>query len=239
MRRIDFSVFGNHSITYNGKEIADKEDVIKRLNSLKLEESEFVLEECKRGHTPEDYDAEKNGMLWKESLERDLKIHSWYMAHEFSNKNMPKNKYRFVGPFGLQVEITYHYIIVEHSAWRFKRTIKPFHTPIKRVEYNEWRNAWQPYFNQIIRVLGGNCALYNPDFEVRLFDYVPYGPDKKYDGLICTIFNEYPHCLIPQPETYSEDIMFIKGYPPFIVDRFEDTKQESLCPIPSTATTPK
>ena len=225
MRRIYFNVYGNHSIAYKGKEIADKEDVIKRLDSLKFEESEFILEECKREHIIDD-NREGKVIFNEKMLERDLKFRSWCMLQEFADKTMPLNEYRFKGPFGLIIDITNYSITIRQTMWFQRCEIKPFHTPLKIEEYNEWRNSWRSYFNQIIHVLGGDCAIYIPDESVHFTQYIIHESGASYDKVLNIAFNEFPHCLAASVETTKLNIKNMKDIQdfPIVVDKFEDVE---------------
>ena len=220
MRRTYLEVSGNHSIVFNGKAIADKEDVINRLNSLKFEESEFVLEECKRWYMRDGSfeKSKKKGKewFWKTSFERDLKVRSWTITCETPNYDKFTDAYTLAGPFGLKMWILKHYIDIKLSIWHF-------HRDVTKEEYTEWRNSWRPYFNQIIRVLGGNRALYIPDDSVKLFDYVPYGPENSYNFLIYTVLNNYPNCLIASVKTMEEGTDDAQEIP-FFVENIDDVE---------------
>jgi hypothetical protein len=102
--------YGNHSIVFNGKEIADKQDVLNRLNSLRFEESKFILEMCKRWHSPLGY-SEEWDLHQKEDLERDLQVRTWSLVFEDDDYLSHTNEYAFLGPYGLEIEITKYYIL--------------------------------------------------------------------------------------------------------------------------------
>lgn len=44
--------YGNHSIPFKNREIANRKAVIESLNTMHFEKSEFLFEMCKQWHLP-------------------------------------------------------------------------------------------------------------------------------------------------------------------------------------------
>jgi hypothetical protein len=207
-------VYGNHSIVFNGKEIADKQDVLNRLNSLKFEESECILEMCKQWNSPLGY-SEEWDLRQKENLEHDLQIRTWRLAFE-ENDYMPHtNEYEFLGPYGLEIEITKYYIFISPWVGRYH-----FWYDTKDVK---WRDTWRLIIYRIIHVLGGDIALYFPDNMSDLSSYLPteyYMPE--FDQLIRIISKEYSPPFTSFAEASKKYIADELDKDPFVIDKFED-----------------
>jgi hypothetical protein len=210
-------VYGNHSIAFNGKGIADKQDVLNRLNSLKFEESEFILEMCKRWHSPLGY-SEEWDLRQKENLERDLQIRTWRLVFEENDYMSHTNEYEFLGPYGLEIEITKYYIFIYPWIGRYH-----YWYYVKEKETVKWRDAWRLIIYRIIHVLGGDRALYFPDNMSDLSSYLPTEYDMpEFDQLIRIISTEYSPSFTSLAEASQKYIADELDKDPFVIDKFED-----------------
>jgi hypothetical protein len=200
-------VYGNHSIAFDGKELADKQDVLNRLNSLKFEDSEFLLEMCKVWHS---YKREK--------LEQDLQINSWSISCEYDYNYPHTKEYIFIGPYGLEIVITQYYISISPWVGRYV-----YWYDVTGEENIKWRDTWRLIIYKIIHVLGGDRALYFPDNLYELSGYVPTDYDMpEFNQMIQIISEEYsaPFTSFAEAAKWYVENELAKA--PFIIDRFED-----------------
>jgi hypothetical protein len=212
---VSLCIYGNHSIAFDGKEIADKQDVLNRLNSLKFEDSEFIMEMCKQWHAPSGY-SEESDLQGKEDLEQYLQIHSWGISFEIDWLHTDTIEYEFIGPYGLEVDITKYYVDIYIWVGRYY-----FWYDVTGKENIKWRNTWRLIIYQIIHVLGGDRALYLPDNFYDLSAYLPsYQDMPEFDQLIRIITKEYSAPFT----SFAEAVAWYKknDKPPFVIDKFED-----------------
>ena len=213
-------VYGNHSIAFKGKEIADKKDVLNRLNSLKLEEYVFLLEMVKKWHSPLGYD-EKWDKKRTELLERDIQIHSWRILFEDDIIFPHTVEYEFVGPYGLYTEITKNYIFIRPWVGRYHHWYWT-----EKKEDIEWRDTWRFIIFQIINVLGGDSALYFPDNMSDLSAYLPTKYNlPKFNKLVQVILDEYKPCFTSFAEATKRYMANTLENDPFVIDKFDDLRK--------------
>jgi hypothetical protein len=221
---IDLSVYGNHSIVFNGREIADKQEVLDKLNSLKFEESDFLLKMCKRWHTPPFKDNEEWILEEQKNLEQALQIRSWRISTEYDECYPYTNEYWFTGPFGFGIEITNHYIDIYPWVGRYR-----YWYNVTEEKDIQWRDTWRLIIYKIIHVLGGDCAIYLPDNNSDLACYLPCSYDMpEFNHLIRIISEEYSApftSFVEAAKLYIENKL---DKDPFVIDKFEDVQSRQL-----------
>jgi len=209
-------IYGNHSIAFNEKKMSSIQEVLNRLNLLKLENSEWLMEMCKQRHSP--IGDEKWDKRINEKLNYDMQIRSWRMTIE-DNMFVPNsNLYTFDGPFGLYMEISKYYVFIHpwvphYHLWYWT----------EKKENIEWRDTWRLIIYQIIDALGGDSALYFPDSLSELSNYLPIEYNMpKFNQLVQIVFEKYTPCFTSFSEAtrcYMENAL---EHDPFVVDKFED-----------------
>ena len=211
---VDLCVFGNHSVALDRGNIIDKEKILKKLNSLKLEDSEFLMEKrCIWINTPSE----------NENEERKKQIRSW----EIRREDEQYNECSLVGPFGLKIDVAKHYVEIWHFVWRYHHWFE--------IDSKE-RNWWQLYFCKIVRAFGGDYVLYLPDNAVKLSGYQPHCVDMPLDEQANIILKEYKPCFHSleeatkwysyiQTKYYNKHGQYTRLYP-FVIDKFEDIEPQ-------------
>jgi len=213
---IELWVYGNHSIAFNGKEMSNKQEVLNRLNLLKLEDSEWLLEMCKQRHSP--LGEEKWDRFFKEKLDYRMQIRSWRMTIEDDKCISCSNLYVFDGPFGLYIEISKYFVFIhpwvpQHHLWYWT----------ENKENIEWRDTWRYTIYQIISALGGDSAMYFPDSVSNLSKYLPSKYNmKNFNQLVQGIIEKYTPCFNSFSEAARKYMDKELDNDPFVVDKFED-----------------
>jgi hypothetical protein len=210
-------IYGNHSIAFNGKDMTNKQNVIDRLNSLKFEDSKFLMKMCKQRYSPLEYSKEWDLQRQKQ-LEHDLQIRSWNLSYEEEDYFPHTNEYEFVGPYGLEIEITKYYIFISPWIGRYH-----YWYDVKDEEAVKWRDTWRSVICRIIRVLGGDSALYFPDNMSDLSSFLPAEYDMPdFNQLVQIISKEYASPFTSFAEAAKRYIDDTLDNDPFVIDKFED-----------------
>ncbi len=222
------SIIGDHSVPFNKSHLSDASAILEKLNSLELDNSEFLKEMCIEWHTNNihlnsDIDSKNKG-----ELERCLGLKEWKILYiddfDFLTDSI---SYELEGPYGLILELNKYYF--EFSIWmgRF------FQWFIREDDENIlWREKWRQIIYKIMSVLGGNYVLYFPDSNYDLSYYWPRNfsfPQGMETELKCSLKNldqavDAISKLYANPTTLTEaDKIFDRdNETPFVVDRFED-----------------
>lgn len=225
---VSLSIIGNHSIYFKGKKISEKISLLRLLDSLELENSQFLKEMCIVWNSSYKFMNSEISTTEQHELERCLNIKNWNI-HE--NKfdyfwNNSKN-YTLEGPYGLSLEINKYYF--ELSIW-----IGSYYQwfSIKEKEAVLWREKWRFIIYRITSILSGKYVMYFPDTISELSAYWPCNfkfpkgmakyLNKEINGLDQAI--EVISEIYSKPLTLTEaDRVYDRmDKDPFVVDYFED-----------------
>ena len=216
---------------FKNKEIESKSQIVDLLNSLKLEESEFLIEKRKIWNSAHLYNDWGEGFRKKneEELERSLKIHSWNFGNYWNIEDSEDDyctdskHYYLEGPYGLDLEINKYFL--EISIW-VNRYYQWFN--ISKDFDVLWREKWRLIVFEIINILGGDYVMYFPDtsiylprnycFPTEMEEYFKTGI-KDLDQVVELISEKHSKPLTLAEadkmfETSDEDL--------FVIDRFDD-----------------
>lgn len=217
-------VYGNHNIPFEGKDIKEKEKVISQLNSLQLENSSFLLEMCKKWHSPlgldysEDWDRKQ-----QQYLEESLKIKSWSIISEEDDWFPHSLLYTFVGPYGIEIEISKDFMFISPWVGRYHHWFEVEGDSIK------WRDTWRFLISLLLKSIGGDKALYFPDNMSELSRYLPTEYEcVRFDELIEIVTVEYGNTYTYFPDAVNAYMDKNRKFDPFIVDDFRDLYNLSL-----------
>ncbi|MCL2074794.1 MAG: hypothetical protein FWH18_12820 [Marinilabiliaceae bacterium] len=233
---VDLIIVGKHSIPFKSKEIESKSQIVGLLNSLKFEESEFLIESRKiwnSAHLHSDWGEEfqrKN----EEELARCLKIRSWqFYSHDRydyeDDDYCPHTRHYFLeGPYGLELGINKFFFEIDIWVNRYHHWFKA------NDDYNVlWREKWRQVVYKVTSILGGDYVMYFPDSSYKLSGYLPcqwfftdvmqeylQTPNIGLDKYVEIISERYakPITLAKADKIFAYDL----EKTPFIVDRFED-----------------
>jgi hypothetical protein len=209
-------IYGNHSIPFKQKEIKNKTQVLDLLNSLHVENSDFINEMCKKWHSPLGYDKDWD-IKREKQFEQYSKIKFWNYDDEDDYYNHTK-EYTLIGPFGLEIEITRYYLFISPWIGRYH-----FWYDVIDKEKIEWRDTWREIIYKIINILGGNTALYFPDNMSDLSAYLPTEYNMpEFDRLVEIIRKEYRPVFTSFKKATDLYIKDKLENDPFVIDRFED-----------------
>ena len=224
----DLVIIGKHSIPFKNKEIERKSNVIDLLNSLKLENSEFLLEMCKTWNSSFKNENEKIRKEEEQELERCLKIFSWKFTElEDDECCFDSKQYILEGPYGLDLELNKYFFVFHIWIGRYYQWFD------KKDTYALlWREKWRLIISKITNILGGDYAMYFPDNMSDLSIYLPwdyYFPNEMVEHLKTEI-KDLDQVVEVISERYSKPITLTEAdkmfeerkKDPFVVDRFED-----------------
>jgi hypothetical protein len=208
---VELTIIGNHSIPFKNKEMEDKSKLVDLLNSLKLEESEFIKEMCK---------------MWYSS---NLNIRSWKFVEdedEDSDYCSDSKQYELEGPFGLKLDINKYFFVFDR--WRYRWSF--WFMESDEIRRKEWRQV----ISKTSNILGGNYVMYFPD-NLLGGDFAEYSPDywyfpKEMEEHFQTEIKDLNQLIEVISQKWSKPMTLREGDKeyqegdkiPFIIDRFED-----------------
>lgn len=212
---VDLTIIGNHSIPFKNMKIEDKSKLIDLLNSLQLEESEFIKEIFEKQYSSKMYNY--------------LNIRSWKFVEnedEDINSRSDSEHYDLIGPFGLELEINKYFFVFD----RWRQDWSSWFMASDKIQRKKWRQI----ISKTSNILGGNYVIYFPD-NLLGGDFANYCPDNWYfpnemeDNFQAEIKDlnqliEFISQKWAKPMTLAEgDKEYQEGdKTPFIIDRFED-----------------
>jgi hypothetical protein len=232
----DLVIIGKSSVSFRNKEIENKSRIIDLLNSLKLENSEFLKEMCIKWNSPNSYYSQHmKGKQYEEykkqkeqELERCLKVLSWqFSEYEDDEYCYDSKQYYLEGPYGLNLEINKYFFEVSIWIGRY------FHWFNTNDDYNVlWREKWRLIIYKITNILGGEYVMYFPDNASDISIYLPcdYCFPKEMEEHLKADIKDLDQVVELISERYSQPINLaeadklfeIRDKDPFVIDRFED-----------------
>ena len=224
---VDLTIIGNHSIPFRNKEIESKTNIVDLLNSLKFEESEFLIGKRKlwnSAHLYSDVWGEEFRRRNEEELERCLKIHSWqFKDYEDDNYCSDSKHYSLVGPYGLNLQMNKYFFDI--SIW-----VSRYHNWFNTKEDYDvlWRDKWRFIVYKVTNILGGNYVIYLPD--ISMYSPIDYCFPKEMEEHLQVDIKDLDHLIKVISEKHSKPIklaeadkMFNKSHKElFVIDKFED-----------------
>jgi len=234
---VDLVIIGNHSIPFKNKGLEDKSKLADLLNSLKLEESEFIREMGERWNSPNEYHREimsknsyeKYEIEANQRLEQVFNIHSWKIIDyddEYSDedRHTDSKEYELEGPFGLELYINKYFF--EFSIWGYRWSSWFMGNDVIR------RDEWRQIISEISTILGGNYVMYFPDSLLDFADYAPrnYYFPKEMEEHFQTEIKDLDQAIEVISQKWSKPMTLAEGdkeyqegdKTPFIIDKFED-----------------
>ncbi|MBZ4674683.1 MAG: hypothetical protein ACOYU1_09500 [Bacteroidota bacterium] len=225
---VDLSIIGNHSMRFKEKEIADKSYLLELLNSLRLENSEFLKEMCIEWNSLYKYEKRKMSKKEKQKLENCLNIKGWkideYKDDDYCYDSL---HYYLEGPYGLRLEINRYYF--ELSIW-----VGRYYHWFTRKEKEDilWREKWRLIIYKITNILGGKYVMYFPDNMSDLSAYWPcnYTFPKEMAEYFHREINDLNQVIQLISENYDKPLTLKEAdrmyetmdKDPFVIDYFED-----------------
>ena len=197
---VTLCTYAKHTIVFDGLTLVDPGEVIARLNALHLEDSPLLLKLCG----------------------------DWYLQHaggkhdwrywDCDDEEIRGDEYEFNGPYHLTVYVARDWVRIEVGM-----KIDLFW--LRDCQYAaQDRLLLRAVFRQIIHSLGGEYALYFPDYAYTLAEFAPENRRTAIDldDLITLVRRKYRWCVDSYAEAEELNGRNIRDGLPFFVDRFED-----------------
>jgi hypothetical protein len=215
---VDLCQYGNHKIKYSGRNIKEiAEEIISKLNSLELINIDYIKILMNLWDSS---DIQPPHIL-KENIKRgiykEIKDEKWEWKYEIRNDD----DYQYIQVIGFR-----------NFELEFTRDKIYFWEPPYR--YMGWfymdsitRNEWRKYMLQIIKLFGGDRAIYLPDNMLESEKYLDEhdGIDSSFEEIEKELIKEYGKNNFTYETIEEEDDLY------YYIDHFNDLELENKISI--------
>ena len=209
----DISIYANHSIDFNNNDIEILANKIKEsLDTFNIINLDKIKNQIRGYYDWQGYNDEHKNR-WHKKID-DWKGNEW----EFSIDNDLKNyvTINYFGPYSLNISFTNKRIQFNDPGCRYDSFFG--------MDKND-RIEWRLYYYQIIRLFGGNYALYLPDQGNVAWEFTENisGYNIDLNIIIKGLIEKYGNNIIKIDDFSFDENNFIDT-PYYFVDDFEDIK---------------
>jgi hypothetical protein len=177
---VDLCQYGNHKINFLDRDIIEvAEEIKKKLNSIKIINIDYIKVLMNLWKSSGLMPPEILKINIKKGIYKKIIDEKWNWKYEIDNDD-GYQCIRFVGFRNFELEFSKDKIYFCEPPYRFFGWFY-----MDSISRNEWRK----YMFQIIKLFGGNKAIYLPDTEKYLDDYDEI--DSPFDEIENDLINEY------------------------------------------------